>query len=75
MDIQEIEVEIDPQGQVTLHVKGIQGAACLSITEDLEQALGKIILNRQMTPEAAEDNLLQTLKDKPNPTKIKKQTR
>jgi len=52
MDIQEIEVEIDGQGLVSLHVKGISGNACLSMTRDLEAVLGDVILNRQMTPEA-----------------------
>jgi hypothetical protein len=53
MDIQEIEVLIGKNGQVTLHVSGVQGDACLALTEELEQSLGNLILNRQMTSEAA----------------------
>jgi len=53
MDIQEIEVEIDVQGQVNLHVKGLTGTACLALTSDLELVLGNLVLERQMTPEAS----------------------
>jgi hypothetical protein len=53
MDIQEIEVVIGKNGQVTLHVSGVQGNACLPLTADMEQALGGLLLNRQMTSEAA----------------------
>jgi hypothetical protein len=53
MDIQEIEVEIDAQGQVNLHVKGIPGTDCLLITQDLEKALGNVVLERNMTAEAS----------------------
>jgi hypothetical protein len=53
MDIQEIEVEIDAEGRVNLHVKGITGSDCLVITRGLEMALGNVILERIMTPEAS----------------------
>ena len=52
MDLHEIEVEIDIHGQVSLHVKGISGKACLVVTKDLEQVLGNMVIDRQMTPEA-----------------------
>ena len=54
MDIQEIEVTIDGNGQVLIHVRGIKGDACLNITHPLEQALGGK-LTRAMTPEALEE--------------------
>ena len=54
MDIEEIEVEILPDGTLQLSVKGVKGAACLDITHDLEQALGGKIITREMEPEALE---------------------
>ena len=54
MDVQEIEVTIDENGQVQIHVTGIKGDACLEITRPLEQALGGR-LTREMTPEALEE--------------------
>jgi hypothetical protein len=54
MEVQQIEVTIDENGQVQIHVTGIQGDACLEITRPLEQALGGQ-LTRQMTPEALEE--------------------
>ena len=53
MDIQEIEIEIDAQGQVNLHVKGIPGLACLALTSELEKVLGNVVIERQMTPESS----------------------
>jgi len=54
VDVQEIEVTIDENGQVQIHVRGIKGDACLDITRPLEQALGGQ-LTREMTPEAMEE--------------------
>ena len=53
MEVQEIEVTIDENGQVQIHVSGVKGEACLEITRPLEQALGGQ-LTREMTPEALE---------------------
>ncbi|BDG09442.1 DUF2997 domain-containing protein [Anaeromyxobacter paludicola] len=38
----EIEVEIDPQGNVKLTTRGLKGQSCLKQTEQLEKALGKV---------------------------------
>jgi len=54
MEVQEIDVTIDENGQVQIHVTGIKGEACLAITRPLEQALGGQ-LTREMTPEALEE--------------------
>lgn len=54
MDVQEIEVTIDENGKVQIHVRGIKGEACLDITRSLEQALGGE-LTREMTPESLEE--------------------
>jgi hypothetical protein len=52
MDIQEIDVFVAPDGSVRLQVRGVQGRACLSLTQGLEQLLGGEISSRQMRPEA-----------------------
>ena len=54
MELQEIEVFIDPNGQVRIEVRGVKGAACLDLTKALEQALGGQVEAREMTPEALE---------------------
>lgn len=54
MDVQEIEVTIDKNGQVHVQVRGVKGNACLDITRELEQALGNGIVERVMTSESLE---------------------
>jgi hypothetical protein len=54
MDLQEIEVFIDKNGQVRLEVRGVKGNTCLQLTEDLEAGLGGQVASRQMTSEAVE---------------------
>lgn len=51
MEMQEVEVVIDREGRVQIHVQGVQGTACLDLTADLEKALGTVE-SREMTPEA-----------------------
>jgi hypothetical protein len=54
MELQEIEVLIDPDGKVRIQVRGVKGGDCLDITKELEEALGGQIELREMTPEALE---------------------
>jgi hypothetical protein len=54
MDLQEIEVFIDQNGQVRIQVRGVKGLECLELTRELEAALGGQIEAREMTPEAGE---------------------
>jgi hypothetical protein len=54
MELQEIEVVIDTNGEVQLHVCGVKGNSCLELTSELEAALGGQIASRQMTAEAME---------------------
>ena len=54
MELQEIDVFIEKDGQVRVEVRGVKGARCLAETEGLEKALGGEILKREMTPEANE---------------------
>ncbi len=52
MDLQEIEVFIDKNGQVQVQVRGVKGTSCLDVTKALEAALGGQVEDRQMTSEA-----------------------
>jgi len=54
MEIQEIEVVVEKNGQVQVHVRGVKGEGCLELTKELEAALGGGILSRQMTADASE---------------------
>ena len=49
MEIQEIEVIIDKNGEVKIQVHGVNGTTCLDLTADLEAALGGEVLSREMT--------------------------
>jgi hypothetical protein len=52
MELQEIEVLIDKNGEVKIHVRGVKGSDCLLLTQDLEAALGGQVVSRESTPEA-----------------------
>lgn len=54
MQLEEIEVFIEPDGQVRIEVRGVKGTSCLDLTRDLEKALGGQVVEREMTPEAYE---------------------
>jgi len=54
MELQEIEVVIGKDGQVQIQVRGVQGTKCLTLTKELEEALGGDVIARLMTPEALE---------------------
>ena len=70
MDLHEIDVYIDPDGQVRIEVRGVQGPACLELTAALEAALGGSVVSRELTPEAqAQASLGTTL---PQPQRIEK---
>lgn len=42
MEMQELEIVIDPEGKVSLGVKGVKGSQCTDLTRQLEEALGTI---------------------------------
>lgn len=42
-EIQELEVAIDAEGRVTLHVRGVRGEKCLALTRALEERLGTVV--------------------------------
>ncbi len=54
MELQEIDVFIEPNGQVKIEVSGVKGMNCLDLTRSLEDALGGQIEEREMRPEAYE---------------------
>ena len=54
MELQEIDVFIEPNGQVKIEVSGVKGMNCLDLTKALEDALGGQIEERDMRPEAYE---------------------
>jgi len=49
MRVEEIEVVISPQGDVTIKVQGMDGDVCLATTKELEELLGGEILERKRT--------------------------
>jgi len=54
MELQEIDIFIEKDGQVRIEVRGVKGGSCLEITAALEQALGEQITEREMTAESDE---------------------
>jgi len=54
MELQEIDVFIEKDGQVKIEVRGVKGTSCLDLTKDLEAVLGNQKVHREMTPEADE---------------------
>jgi Protein of unknown function (DUF2997) len=54
MDLQEIDVFIEKDGQVRIEVRGVKGESCLDLTAALEQALGGQVESREMTAESYE---------------------
>ncbi len=55
MEVQEIRLVIDPDGQVRVEVLGVKGQSCLELTSELEKALGDEIITREMTSEALDN--------------------
>ena len=56
MEVHEIEITINKDGQVEVSVRGINGDACLDLTRALEESLGGEVILRIMTPEANQIN-------------------
>ncbi len=53
-EMDELEIKIDKDGNVTIKVVDGQGERCLDLTKDLEEALG-LVTDRQLTPDYYED--------------------
>jgi hypothetical protein len=58
MHKQDIEIVINPKGEVTFQVKGVKGGSCIAETKFLEQALGgaAAIVDQQKTSEFYESS-------------------
>ena len=54
MELQEIDVFVEKDGQVKIEVRGVKGMSCLDLTKDLEAVLGDRVTNRELTSEADE---------------------
>lgn len=54
MELQEIDVFVEKDGQIKIEVRGVKGMSCLDLTKDLEAVLGDRLTNRELTPEADE---------------------
>lgn len=54
VELQEIQVIIDKNGDVHIEVHGVKGMSCLDLTKDLEEALGGEVESREMTMDAYE---------------------
>ena len=57
MEMQEIEVIIEKDGEVNIKVNGIKGVACLELTKPIEDALGPV-QTRTQTEEYYEQPIL-----------------
>lgn len=55
MELHEVDVFIEPDGNVRIEVRGVRGGACLDLTAGLESALGAHVVSRELTPEADAD--------------------
>jgi hypothetical protein len=53
-EIQEIDVYVQPDGNVKIEVRGVKGKKCLDITREIEEQLGGQILQREETHEMHE---------------------
>lgn len=47
--MEEIQIEIDQQGNVKMEVSGAPGGKCLDLTKNVEQLLGGEISQREFT--------------------------
>jgi hypothetical protein len=56
MELQEIDIFVEKDGQIKIEIRGAKGLQCLNLTKDLEAVLGSQILDREMTPEADESS-------------------
>jgi len=55
MEIQEVDVYLQPDGSVKLEVRGVKGRKCLALTADIEKLLGGQIEKRELTFEHDEE--------------------
>jgi hypothetical protein len=56
MNIEEIHINIDAKGKLSLSLNGVKGDSCLDITKELEALLGNEIEERKFSHEYYEKN-------------------
>ena len=56
MNIEEIRINIDSKGKLSLSLQGIKGESCLDITKELETLLGNEIEERKFSHEYHEND-------------------
>jgi hypothetical protein len=56
MGMQQIEIHVDCDGNVTVHVEGVTGEECIRITRTLEEALG-LVTDRSFCAEYFEEQV------------------
>lgn len=56
MGMEQIEIQVDRDGNVTVHVEGVKGDECLRITKELEEALG-VVTDRSYSAEYFEEQV------------------
>jgi hypothetical protein len=55
IELQEIDLYIEKDGQVRIEVRGVKGLACIDLTKALEEILGGKIESREMTADSYEN--------------------
>ena len=50
-ELQEISVDLLPDGTVKVEIRGVRGKKCLEITKDMEQLLGGEVVSQNLTDE------------------------
>ncbi|NYT06747.1 MAG: DUF2997 domain-containing protein [Methanomicrobiales archaeon] len=61
--MQQIEIRVDRDGNVTVHVEGVKGEECIRITRTLEEALGSVT-DRSFRAEFFEEQVLERTAEK-----------
>jgi hypothetical protein len=56
MNVEEIHINIDPTGKLSLALNGVKGESCLDLTKELEALLGNEIEERKFSYEYYEKN-------------------
>lgn len=51
MELHEVDVFIEADGEVRVEVRGMPGGSCLVATAALEAALGADVVSREVTPD------------------------
>ena len=59
----EMEITIFPEGEITIHVKGVKGKKCIDFSKFLEGAIGEVI-EREKTSEFYEEEVEQEINSK-----------